>query len=124
MEFRVAVAGPLFTLGVIGPRARKAGSWQRQALPRTSPSPSGGVRATAALVWLSWVATITRSFRLSTDPRIPAGRWQIAHAADLVAHRRSQPRDPPRPVGRAGIWLLLGLIGLWENSRAAGSSGC
>src|SRR5205823_3129398 len=57
VEFRVAVAGPLVTLAVIvlctlaGQLATNSSHFFEAALA------TGGVRASPALVWLSWVAT-------------------------------------------------------------------
>jgi Zn-dependent protease len=122
MEFRVAAAGPLVTLAVIfacavaGRLATGSKHFFDVAVG------SGGVRATPAIVWLSWVATIN-AFVLVFNliPAFPLDGGRIAHAA--IWWRTGDRNRATHATGRAGqaFALVLGLLGLWW--LAQGQSG-
>jgi len=114
MEFRVAAAGPLVTLGVIvactaaGRLAAGGGHFFDVAVG------SGGVHATPALVWLSWVATINVLVLVfNLIPAFPLDGGRIAHAG--IWWRTGDRNRATYITGRAGqaFALLLGLLGLW-----------
>src|SRR5438105_12812032 len=82
VEFRVAAAGPAVTLAVIvacvavGRIATSGRHFLDAALA------SGGVHASPALVWLSWVATINALvLAFNLIPAYPLDGGKIAHAA-------------------------------------------
>jgi Zn-dependent protease len=114
MELRVAAAGPLVTFAVIvlcvvvGRLLSGSGHFFDVAVG------SGGVRATPALVWLSWVATIN-AFVLVFNliPAFPLDGGRIAHAA--IWRRTGDRNRATHFTGRAGqgFALLLGAVGLW-----------
>jgi Zn-dependent protease len=123
MEFRVAVAGPLVTLGVIvacivaGRLVTDSRSFFDVAVA------SGGVRATPALVWLSWVATINALVLVfNLIPAFPLDGGKIAHAA--IWRSTGDRNRATHATGRAGqaFALLLGLVGLWVLATG-GSAG-
>lgn len=114
MEFRVAVAGPLVTLGVIVgcTVAGRLASGSRHFFDVAVGT--AGVRATPALVWLSWVATINALVLLfNLIPAFPLDGGRIAHAA--IWWRTGDRNRATHVTGRAGqgFALLLGLFGLW-----------
>ena len=117
-QLQVAVAGPLVTLAVIVAlrSRRRAGG----AAADTSPkSATGGSSvhgdAGAGVAELGGDRQPVRA-RVQPDPRVPARRRADRPGADLVAHRRPQPRhalDGPRRAGRSrSCWAALGLVGL------------
>jgi Zn-dependent protease len=118
VEFRVALAGPLVTLGVIvlclgaGRLATSGGHFLKAALA------SGGVRASPVIVWLSWVATINALVLVfNLIPAHPLDGGKIAHAA---IWRRSGDRNRATHItGRMGqaFALVLGLFGLWALAQ-------
>jgi len=123
MEFRVAVAGPLVTLGVIvacivaGRLVTDSRSFFDVAVA------SGGVHATPALVWLSWVATINALVLVfNLIPAFPLDGGKIAHAA--IWRSTGDRNRATHATGRAGqaFALLLGLVGLWVLATG-GSAG-
>jgi Zn-dependent protease len=123
-ELRVAAAGPLVTLGVIvlcivaGGLASDSGHFFDAALG------SEGVRATPALVWLSWVATINvLVLAFNLVPAFPLDGGRIAHA--IVWWRTGDRNRATRATGRAGqvFALALGLLGLWRLSEGEQSLG-
>ena len=123
MEFRVAAAGPLVTLAVIlvcilvGRLMADGSHFFDVAVA------NGGVRATAPLVWLSWVATINALVLVfNLVPAFPLDGGRIAHAA--IWWRTGDRNRATHATGRAGqgFALLLGLVGLWEFARG-GSAG-
>ena len=114
VEFRVAIAGPLVTLGVIaicviaGRLLAGQGDFFDVAVAR------GGVRATPALVWLSWVATInTLVLVFNLIPAFPLDGGRIAHAA--IWRATGDRNRATVATGRAGQVFALGLgaLGLW-----------
>jgi Zn-dependent protease len=114
MEFRVAIAGPLVTFGVIvvcvlvGRLLANGSHFLDVAVA------SGGVRATPALVWLSWVATINALVLIfNLIPAFPLDGGRIAHAA--IWRRTGDRNRATHATGRAGqgFALLLGAFGLW-----------
>jgi Zn-dependent protease len=120
MEFRVAAAGPLVTLAVIvlcvgiGRLLSSNGHFFDVAVA------SGGVRATPALVWLSWVATINAVVLvLNLVPAFPLDGGRIAHAA--VWGRTGDRNRATHITGRAGqgFALLLGAVGVLFIARGA-----
>ncbi len=113
MEFRVAVAGPLVTLGVIvvcvivGRFLIDGSKFFDVAVARE------GVHATPALVWLSWVATInTLVLVFNLVPAFPLDGGRIAHA--VIWWRTGDRNRATHATGRGGqaFALLLGLFGL------------
>jgi Zn-dependent protease len=120
-EFRVAVAGPLATLGVIvlciaaGALLTNSGHFFEVAVGKT------GVRATPALVWLSWVGTINALVLIfNLVPAFPLDGGQLAHSA--IWWRTGDRNRATRYTGRAGqgFALLLAALGLF--GLASGSS--
>jgi Zn-dependent protease len=115
MEFRVAVAGPLVTLGVIvvcvlaGRLLVDSNSFFEVAVA------NGNVhRATPPLVWLSWVATINALVLVfNLIPAFPLDGGRMAHAA--IWWRTGDRNRATHATGRAGqaFALLLGVLGLW-----------
>jgi Zn-dependent protease len=123
MEFRVAAAGPLVTLAVIvvcvalARLLADSGNFFNVAVA------SGGVRATPALVWLSWVATINALVLVfNLIPAFPLDGGRIAHAA--IWWRTGDRNRATHMTGRAGqaFALLLGAFGLWALATG-GSAG-
>jgi Zn-dependent protease len=113
MEFRVAAAGPLVTLGVIvacvvvGRLLTDSKNFFNVAVA------TSGVRATPALVWLSWVATINALVLVfNLVPAFPLDGGRIAHAA--IWWRTGDRNRATHATGRAGqaFALMLGLFGL------------
>ena len=123
MEFRVAAAGPLVTLAVIVlcAFAGRLSTGSRHFFDVAVGS--GGVRATPALVWLSWVATIN-AFVLVFNliPAFPLDGGRMAHAA--IWWRTGDRNRATHATGRAGqaFALALGLLGLWwlANGQSGG----
>src|SRR5947208_404018 len=114
VEFRVAIAGPLVTLGVIaicviaGRLLAGQGDFFDVAVARS------GVRATPALVWLSWVATInTLVLIFNLIPAFPLDGGRIAHAG--IWRVTGDRNRATVATGRAGQVFALGLgaFGLW-----------
>ena len=114
MEFRIAAAGPLVTLAVIvvctlaGQLATNSSHFFEAALA------TGGVHATPALVWLSWVATINALVLVfNLVPAFPLDGGKIAHAA--IWWRTGDRNRATHVTGRLGqgFALLVGLFGLW-----------
>ncbi len=112
-EFRVAVAGPLVTLGVIvlsvaaGYALADNGHFVDVAVGRS------GVHATPALVWLSWVASLNALVLiLNLVPAFPLDGGQIAHA--LIWRVTGNRNRATRATGRAGqgFAILLGAAGV------------
>jgi Zn-dependent protease len=116
-EFRVAIAGPLVTLGVIAAcviagRLTTSGDHFLKAAVA-----SGGVHATPALVWLSWVATINALVLVvNMVPAFPLDGGRVAHA--LIWWRAKDRNRATYATGRTGqgFALLLGGAGLWGLS--------
>ena len=122
VEFRIAAAGPLVTLGVIvvctlaGQLATNSSHFFEAALA------TGGVHATPALVWLSWVATINALVLIfNLVPAFPLDGGKIAHAA--IWWRTGDRNRATKATGRVGqgFALVVGLFGLW--GLASGSTG-
>jgi Zn-dependent protease len=116
-EFRVAIAGPLVTLGVIavcviaGRLTTSGDHFLHAALA------SGGVHATPMLVWLSWVATINALVLVvNMVPAFPLDGGRVAHA--LIWWRARDRNRATYATGRLGqgFALLLGAAGLWGLS--------
>jgi len=121
VEFRVAAAGPLATLGVIlacvlaGALLTNTGHFFEVAVGKS------GVRATPALVWLSWVGTINALVLIfNLVPAFPLDGGQLAHAT--IWWRTDDRNRATRYTGRAGqgFALVLGALGLL--GLASGSS--
>jgi Zn-dependent protease len=113
VEFRVAAAGPLVTLAVIalctvaGQFVSNSGHFFKAALA------SSDVRATPALVWLSWVATINALvLALNLVPAHPLDGGKIAHA--VIWWRTGDRNRATNVTGRLGqaFAIVLGLLGL------------
>src|SRR5205823_7788610 len=118
VEFRVAVAGPLVTLAVIvlctlaGQLATNSSHFFEAALA------TGGVRASPALVWLSWVATINALVLVfNLIPAFPLDGGKIARAA--IWWRTGDRDRATQTTGRLGqgLALALGAFGCWEVTR-------
>jgi Zn-dependent protease len=112
-EFRVAAAGPLATLAVIlaciaaGALLTDSGHFFEVAVGNS------GVRATPALVWLSWVGTINALVLIfNLVPAFPLDGGQIAHSA--IWWRTGDRNRATRYTGRAGqgFALVLGAAGV------------
>ncbi len=113
VEFRVAAAGPLVTLGVIVVSMVAAALLSNPSHFLRVAVAEEGVRATPALVWLSWLATINvLVFLFNLVPAFPLDGGQIAHAA--IWWRTGDRNRATRITGRAGqgFALLLGAIGV------------
>jgi Zn-dependent protease len=116
-EFRVAIAGPLVTLGVIavcvtaGRLTTSADHFLHAALA------SNGVHASPTLVWLSWVATINALVLVvNMVPAFPLDGGRVLHA--LIWWRTKDRNRATYVTGRMGqgFALLLGGAGLWGLS--------
>jgi Zn-dependent protease len=111
VEFRVAIAGPLVTLALIalctlaGQLAANSSHFFEAAIAK------GGVHATPALVWLSWVATIN-AFVLVFNliPASPLDGGKILHA--LIWWRTGDRNRATNVTGRLGQGFAV-VIGLW-----------
>jgi Zn-dependent protease len=121
VEFRVAAAGPLATLGVIvlcvvaGALLTNTGHFFEVAVGKT------GVRATPALVWLSWVGTINALVLIfNLVPAFPLDGGQLAHAT--IWRRTGDRNRATRYTGRAGQGFALMLAALGLVGLASGSS--
>jgi Zn-dependent protease len=122
-EFRVAAAGPLVTLAVIlvctvAGLLIDGHSFVELAAAKV------GARATPALVWLSWLATINVLVLVfNLVPAFPLDGGRIAHAA--IWWRTGDRSRATHATGRAGqgFALLLGAAGLWWLATGAGSAG-
>jgi Zn-dependent protease len=120
-EFRVAAAGPLVTLLVIGASILAGvlvshnGTFFDVALGRdlvTTP--------TAALVWLSWLTSINVLVLVfNLVPAFPLDGGRIAHAA--IWWRTGDRNRATHVSGRTGqgFALLLGALGLWWLTSGA-----
>jgi Zn-dependent protease len=123
-EFRVAIAGPLVTAAVIavcvlaGSLASDSKSFFDVAVANSD------VRATPALVWLSWVATINVLVLVfNLVPAFPLDGGRIAHAA--IWWRTGDRNRATHATGRAGqgFAVLVGVYGLWQLTKGGGSFG-
>jgi Zn-dependent protease len=123
-EFRVAAAGPFVTLLVIvacliaGRLLTDSKTFFELAVAEE------GTRATPALVWLSWLATINVLVLVfNLVPAFPLDGGRIAHAA--IWWRTGDRNRATHATGRAGqgFALLLGAAGLWWLATGAGSAG-
>jgi Zn-dependent protease len=124
MELRVAAAGPLVTLAVIivcilAGRLLSGGRNFFDVAVATQ-----GVRATPALVWLSWVATINALVLLfNLIPAFPLDGGRITHAA--IWWRTGDRNRATHTTGRAGqaFALVLGGVGLLWLGTGGGTVG-
>jgi Zn-dependent protease len=123
-ELRVAAAGPLVTLALIvlcvvaGRLATDSKHFFDVAVA------ANNVRATPALVWLSWVATINALVLVfNLIPAFPLDGGRIAHAA--IWWRTGDRNRATHVTGRAGqgFALLLGAFGVWALASRDGSLG-
>jgi Zn-dependent protease len=121
VQFRVALAGPLVTLAVIvvaslaGELLSSGGHFFNVAVAEK------GVRATPALVWLSWVATINALVLVfNLIPAFPLDGGQLAQAA--IWRFTGDRNRATRFTGRAGqlFALLLGGYGLINITSGGG----
>ncbi len=113
MQFRVAIAGPLVTLAVIVVCALAAGLAAPGGHFAEVATGSANIRATPALVWLSWVATVNALVLVfNLIPAFPLDGGQIAQA--LIWWRTGDRNRATRWTGRAGqaFALVLGALGL------------
>jgi Zn-dependent protease len=118
VEFRVAAAGPLVTLGLIllciaaGRLVSHNGDFFEVAVA------SNGVHATPLLVWLSSVATINALVLVfNLVPAFPLDGGRIARAA--IWKVTGDRNRATHATGRAGqaFALALGAFGIWELAR-------
>jgi Zn-dependent protease len=123
-ELRVAAAGPLVTLVliivcvVVGRLMTDSKHFFDVAEANTN------VRATPALLWLSWVATINLLVLVfNLIPAFPLDGGRIAHAA--IWWRTGDRNRATYATGRAGqgFALLLGLVGVLALAARDGSLG-
>jgi Zn-dependent protease len=114
-QLQVAIAGPLVTLALIIACALAAGLAAPGGHFAEVATGSGEVRATPALVWLSWVA-IVNAFVLVFNliPAFPLDGGQIAQG--LIWWRTGDRNRATRWTGRAGQWFsfALGAFGLFS----------
>jgi Zn-dependent protease/CBS domain-containing protein len=114
-QLQVAIAGPLVTLALIIACALVAGLAAPGGHFAEVATGSGEVRATPALVWLSWVA-IVNAFVLVFNliPAFPLDGGQIAQG--LIWWRTGDRNRATRWTGRAGQWFsfALGAFGLFS----------
>jgi Zn-dependent protease len=124
VELRVAAAGPLVTFAVIvvciAVGALVSGSHHLF----NAAVGAENVKATPALLWVSWVMTINvLVFVFNLVPAFPLDGGRIAHA--IVWWRTGDRNRSTRATGRAGqgFAVLLGLFGLWRLSAGEGELG-
>jgi Zn-dependent protease len=112
-QLQVAAAGPLVTLAVIIVSALAMGLVAHEGHFTEVITGNGNIRATPALVWLSWVAVVN-AFVLVFNliPAFPLDGGQIAQA--LIWWRTDDRNRATRWTGRTGqaFALLLGALGL------------
>ena len=125
-EFKIAAAGPVVTLALF---ALCLGGGHR-ARQQRAPSPTWRCRAAAltttpALALLGWLGFINAAlFVFNLVPAFPLDGGRIAHARDLVAHRRPQPRDARDRARRPGASRCCSaLLGLWAFATGGASLG-
>ncbi len=112
-QLQVAIAGPLVTLGVVVACAIAAALVAPGGHFAEVATGSGEIRATPALVWLSWVAIVNVFVLLfNLIPAFPLDGGQIAQA--LIWWRTGDRNRATRWTGRAGQWFAyaLGALGL------------
>jgi Zn-dependent protease len=112
-QLQVAIAGPLVTLGVIVVAAIAAGLAAPAGHFVEVATGSGEVRATPALVWLSWLATVNVFVLVfNLIPAFPLDGGQIAQA--LIWWRTGDRNRATHWTGRTGqgFAIALGLGGL------------
>ncbi|HUB36865.1 MAG TPA: site-2 protease family protein [Solirubrobacteraceae bacterium] len=112
-QLQVAIAGPLVTFGVIVVAAVAAGLAAPAGHFVEVATGSGEVRATPALVWLSWVATVNVFVLVfNLIPAFPLDGGQIAQA--LIWWRTGDRNRATHWTGRTGqgFAIALGLGGL------------
>jgi Zn-dependent protease len=121
VEFRVAAAGPLVTLGVIlvciaaGMLSSHGGDFFDVAVANS------GVHATPWLVWLSSLATInTLVLGFNLVPAFPLDGGRMARAA--IWKLTGDRNRATHVTGRAGqgFALALGAFGVWELAQHEG----
>ncbi|HYM46520.1 MAG TPA: site-2 protease family protein [Solirubrobacteraceae bacterium] len=112
-QLRVAIAGPLVTLALIVACTLAAGLAAPGGHFVEVATGSGSVRATPALVWLSWLATVNALVLVfNLIPAFPLDGGQIAQA--LIWWRTGDRNRATRWTGRTGqgFALALGASGL------------
>lgn len=123
-EFRVAVAGPLVTLGVIVVSLAGSLLLSDNGHFLEVAVGSSGIHASPALVWLSWVAALNALVLiLNLVPAFPLDGGQIAHA--LIWRLTGDRNRATRATGRAGqgFAILLGAVGLAWLATSGDTSG-
>jgi Zn-dependent protease len=124
VEFRVAAAGPLVTFLVIVVCILAGGLLANSKHFFDVAVGNQVLRATPALVWLSWVATINALVLVfNLIPAFPLDGGRIAHAA--IWRSTGDRNRATRYTGRAGqtFALLLGALGLALFAYGGGSAG-
>ncbi len=121
VELRVASAGPLVTLAIV--LACLVGSLALSGDKSfvDVAVAENGVRASPALVWLSWVAALNVLLLIfNLVPAFPLDGGRIAQA--IIWWRTGDRHRATHLTGRAGqgFAVLLGVFGLWELSRGGG----
>ncbi len=103
-ELKVAAAGPAVTLALFA-LCLGAGSLIASGSHLTDVALTRqGFTTTPALALVGWLAFINGVLLLfNIVPAFPLDGGRIARAADLVAHRRSQPGDAPDRTLRTGL---------------------
>ena len=121
----MAVAGPLVTFVLIVASASRPALAAPGGALRRSGDRQREVRATPALVWLSWLATINVFVLVfNLIPAFPLDGGQIAQA--LIWWRTGDRNRATRWTGRAGqgfaVALGLGGLALFAYGYATGCS--
>jgi Zn-dependent protease/CBS domain-containing protein len=113
VEFRIAAAGPLVTLGVVVVAYLLATLLMNSGHFFDVVGDTNGVHATPLVVWLSWLAAINALVLVfNLIPAFPLDGGQLAHAA--IWSRTGDRNRATHTTGRAGqaFAVLFGVGGL------------
>jgi Zn-dependent protease/CBS domain-containing protein len=122
VELRVAAAGPLVTFAIVVLCVIAAVIVSSNRSFFDVAIGEGGVHASPALVWLSWVATLNMLLLVfNLVPAFPLDGGRIAQS--IIWSRTGDRHRATHLTGRAGqgFALLLGLVGLWVLSHEPGA---